>query len=118
MYDGVQAMIQAEKDLRAEGPAAPKQNIPVKCGPHLKKPEDITGMPEFPAGCKSLLCKFLTPAVFAEHQGTKDKCGVSFEQMILSGCQNVDSGIGAYAGCHDAYYQMSSLFDNIIEHYH
>jgi len=31
--------------------------------------------------------------------------------MILSGCQNVDSGIGVYAGSHDAYYSFENLFD-------
>jgi creatine kinase/arginine kinase len=38
--------------------------------------------------------------------------------MILSGCQNVDSGIGVYAGSHAAYTEFSNLFDPIIEHYH
>jgi hypothetical protein len=38
--------------------------------------------------------------------------------MILSGCQNVDSGIGVYAGCHEAYTSFSNLFDPIIETYH
>ena len=38
--------------------------------------------------------------------------------MIFSGCQNVDSGIGVYAGCHDSYYSFSEFFDLIIEDYH
>jgi len=38
--------------------------------------------------------------------------------MILSGSQNVDSGIGIYAGCHQSYYQFSDIFDRIIEDYH
>jgi hypothetical protein len=38
--------------------------------------------------------------------------------MILSGCQNVDSGIGVYAGCHKAYYEFENLFAPIIEDYH
>ena len=38
--------------------------------------------------------------------------------MILSGCQNVDSGIGCYAGSHDSYYTFANLFDNVIEDYH
>jgi nucleoid-associated protein YgaU len=90
----------------------------IKAGPHLKKPEDITGMIEFPAGTKSLLCKYLTPEIFNEYKGKKDKCGVSFEQMILSGAQNIDSGIGAYAGSHDSYATFEKLFDKIIEDYH
>jgi len=44
MYDGVKAMIKAEKELC--GPAAPP--VPVQAGPHLKTPADITGMVEFP----------------------------------------------------------------------
>lgn len=38
--------------------------------------------------------------------------------MILSGAQNVDSGIGVYAGSHDSYTTFSDLFDKIIEDYH
>ena len=38
--------------------------------------------------------------------------------MILSGCQNVDSGIGVYAGSHDSYTTFEDLFDKIIEDYH
>ena len=78
MYDGVKAMIQAEQELA--GPVAPKKaEVPVKAGPHLKAPEDITGMVEFPAGTSSLLCKYLTPEVYNKYKGMKDKAGVSFE---------------------------------------
>ena len=35
--------------------------------------------------------------------------------MILSGCQNTDSGIGCYAGSHDSYTTFSDLFDKVIE---
>jgi len=120
MYDGVKAMIEAEKALEGPGgaPAAPAKGGSVKAGPELKVPEDITGMVEFPPGCKSLLCKFLTPEVYEKYKGKKDKCGVSFEQMILSGSQNVDSGIGIYAGSHEAYSSFDGIFDNIIEEYH
>ena len=38
--------------------------------------------------------------------------------MILSGCQNTDSGIGCYAGSHDSYTTFSKLFDKVIEDYH
>jgi creatine kinase/arginine kinase len=113
MYDGVKAMIEAEKSLC--GPAASAAPVPVKAGPHLKTPADITGMIEFPAGCKSLLCKFLTPDIYSQYCGKKDECGVPFEQMILSGAQNVDSGIGVYAGCHESYYSFKNLFNNFIE---
>jgi len=75
-------------------------------------------MVEFPYGTKSLLCKYLSADLFKRYQGRRDKVGVPFEQMILSGCQNVDSGIGVYAGSHDAYYTFEGLFDRIIEDYH
>ena len=38
--------------------------------------------------------------------------------MILSGSQNIDSGIGLYAGSHDSYTTFKDLFDKVIEHYH
>ena len=38
--------------------------------------------------------------------------------MILSGCQNVDSGIGCYAGSHDSYSTFANLFDKVIDDYH
>jgi hypothetical protein len=89
MYNGVKAMIEAEKKLAAAKggakPAAAASAASIKAGPHLKKPEDITGFPEFPAGTKSLLCKYLTKEVYEKYKGKKDKAGVSFEQMILSG---------------------------------
>ena len=142
MYDGVKAMIAAEKELmgkpanplapQAAAPAkaaAPPQAAapakaaapagPIKAGSHLKKPEDITGFPEFPAGTKSLLSKYLKKDVYEKYKGKKDSCGVSFEQQILSGCQNVDSGIGIYAGCHKSYYEFGPmLYDEIIQDYH
>ena len=73
MYDGVKAMIAAENKLAAAtaAPAATKlpDAVPVKAGPHLKKPEDITGMVEFPAGTSSLLSRFLTPEIYAKYRG-------------------------------------------------
>ena len=75
MYDGVKAMIDAEKSLQA--PAA--EPVPVDAGPHLKCPADITGPINFPAGTKSMLCKYLTPEVYNMYRGKKDACGVPFE---------------------------------------
>ena len=120
MYNGIKAMIEAEKKLAAAagGTAAAPAGAVVKAGPHLKKPEDITGFVEFPAGTKSLLSKYLTKEVYDKYKGKKDKAGVSFEQMILSGSQNVDSGIGWYAGSHDSYTTFCDLFDKVILDYH
>mgnify|MGYP006093354077 CR=1 FL=1 len=117
MYNGVKAMIAAEKKLAATKPK-PAAGADIKAGPHLKKVEDLTGFPVFPAGNKSLLCKFLTKDIYNKYKGKKDKAGVSFEQMILSGSQNIDSGIGLYAGSHDSYTTFSDLFDKVIEEYH
>ena len=92
MYNGIKAMIEAEKKLAtaAGGVKAPATTAAasagnVKAGPHLKKPEDITGFVEFPAGTTSLVSKYCTKAVYDKYKGKKDKAGVSFEQMILSG---------------------------------
>jgi len=78
MYNGVKAMIEAEKKLEASAPK-PVAGAPVKAGPHLKKPEDITGMVEFPAGTKSLLCKYRSKDIYTKFAETKDKAGVSFK---------------------------------------
>ena len=79
MYDGVKAMIEAEKALRPK----PAETV---CGSHLKKPEDIVGFPIFPEGTKSLLSKHLTRDVWEKLKDAKDEQGVSFKQCILSGC--------------------------------
>jgi hypothetical protein len=42
-------------------------------------------MPEFPAGTTSALCKSLTKEIWEEYKGKKDKAGVPFELMIMSG---------------------------------
>lgn len=87
-------------------------------GSHLSKPEDITGFPEFPAGTKSLLSKYLSKDVWEKLKDTKDKHGFTFKQAIFSGCKNTDSGIGVYAGSHDSYKAFAPLFDKIVEDYH
>ena len=113
MYNGVKAMIAKEKEL---GGGAVEEEV--KCGPHLKKPEDLTGFPVFPEGTKSLLSKNLTRDLWNQLKDVKDKHGVSFRTAILSGCQNIDSGIGVYAGSHDSYTAFAPLMDKIIEQYH
>jgi len=82
MYNGLKAMIEAEKKIAAAAPAGASvagTTGTVKAGPHLKKPEDITGFVEFPEGTKSLVSKYLTKEVFDKYKGKKDKAGVSFE---------------------------------------
>ena len=116
MYDGVKEMIKREKELQEENRPSPGADI--MAGSHLKSTSDITGFVNFPSECKSSLSRFMTKDIFNKYFACKDNAGVSFEQMILSGCQNVDSGIGVYAGSHDAYYTFGDLFDKIIEDYH
>ena len=146
MYDGVKAMIDAEKELEAKAgvkpaaagapaaaagapaaaagapaasaPAAAAGGAKVKAGPHLKSIADLTGFPEFAPDIKSSVARFLTEDIWNEYKGKKDKAGVPFELMVLSGCQNVDSGIGIYAGSHDSYTTFNKLFDKVVEDYH
>ena len=88
MYNGVKAMIEKEKELGGGGaqPAAESGAAAtdggeeeVKCGPHLKKPEQLTGYPVFPEGTKSLLCKNLSRELWNELKDTKDAHGVTFK---------------------------------------
>ena len=88
-------------------------------GDHLNSANDLgDGLPRFPAGTTSLLSKFLTQSVWDKYKNKSDKFGFTFKQCIFSGCKNLDSGIGVYAGSHDAYYAFSDFFDKIIEDYH
>ena len=109
-------MIAAERELMAA--AAPKAPVSVEAGPHLKSIDQLVALPKFPAGTTSSVCRFLSPEIFDEYKGKKDKAGVPFELMVLSGCQNVDSGIGVYAGSHDSYYTFNKLFDQVVQDYH
>lgn len=88
------------------------------CGTHLKTPEDLVNWPQFPADCKSLLSKHLTQDIWNKYHDKSDKAGVSFKTCVFSGCQNVDSGIGCYAGSEDSYTTFSDFFDRIIQEYH
>ena len=84
----------------------------------MSDPEDLTNFPVFPACTKSLLAKHLSRDIWEQLKDTTDKYGFTFKQAIFSGCKNIDSGIGVYAGSHDAYYAFAPFFDKIIEDYH
>ncbi len=91
MYDGVKAMIEAEKKL-AQGGNSTQQDkahsngaASCKAGSHIQKPEDITGKPEFSDNCKSLLKQHLTNEVWEKYKDAKDKYEFSFLDAILSG---------------------------------
>lgn len=74
--------------------------------------------PEFPQDCKSLLSKHLTAEIFETLKDKKTSNGFTLEQAINSGVQNLDSGIGVYAGDKESYDTFAPLLDNIIEEYH
>ena len=84
----------------------------------MKKPDQLTGFPVFPAGTKSLLSKNLDRELWDQLKDAQDGVGFTFKEAILSGCQNTDSGIGVYAGSHDSYTAFAPMFDRIIEQYH
>ncbi len=91
----------------------------ILCSDSLESPEALgDGCPKFPEGTNSLLAKYLNPKIWNKYKNTSDKHGFSFKQAIFSGCKNVDSGIGVYAGSHDSYKTFSDLFDKIILDYH
>jgi len=69
--------------------------------------------------CKSLLKKFLTQDVFNQTKNlTTPSFGSTLLDVIQSGVQNLDSGVGIYAPDAEAYSTFKALFDPIIEDYH
>ena len=98
--------------------AAPTDTQGTFMGSHLSGPETITGLPYFPAGTKSILCKCLTPDVWEKCKDKKDKFGFTFRQAIMSGSKWTESGVGVYAGSHDSYYAFAPFMDKIIQTYH
>jgi creatine kinase/arginine kinase len=74
--------------------------------------------PNLPKECNSLLCKYLTPEIFEQLKDKQTSNGFSLEQAIRSGVENLDSGIGVYAGDAQAYELFAPLFDPIIKEYH
>lgn len=68
---------------------------------------------------KSLLKKFLTKEVFDALKNKKTPSfGSTLLDVIQSGLENHDSGVGIYAPDAEAYSTFSELFDPIIEDYH
>jgi arginine kinase len=72
----------------------------------------------FPAGTNSALSRCLTKEIWEEYKDESCASGVTFKTNIFSGVKNLDSGIGLYAGSHDAYTKFNKLFDKVIEEYH
>ena len=72
----------------------------------------------FTPECKSELKKCLTKEIWEEYKDKSCSQGVTFKTCIFSGVKNQDSGIGLYAGSHDAYTTFNKLFDQVITNYH
>ncbi|XP_043241032.1 arginine kinase Scy p 2.0101 [Amphibalanus amphitrite] len=68
--------------------------------------------------CKSLLKKYLTKEVFDSLKTKKTSFGSTLLDVIQSGVENLDSGVGVYAPDAEAYTLFADLFDPIIEDYH
>lgn len=68
---------------------------------------------------KSLLKKYLTKEVFDALKNKKTPTfGSTLLDVIQSGLENHDSGVGIYAPDAEAYTTFADLFDPIIEDYH
>jgi len=74
--------------------------------------------PTFPVDCKSLLSKYLTKDIYDKLKDKKTSNGFTLDMAIASGINNLDSGIGIYAGDIESYSLFSELFDPIIQDYH
>ena len=72
----------------------------------------------FTPECKSQLKATLTKEIWEEYKDQKCDAGVSFKTCIFSGIANQDSGIGLYAGSHQAYTKFEKLFDQVVFNYH
>jgi creatine kinase/arginine kinase len=65
-----------------------------------------------------MLCKHLTHEIFEKIKNRETSNGFTFPDAINSGVENIDSGIGVYAGDEESYFTFGELFDPIIEDYH
>nr|QID75635.1 arginine kinase 2 [Macrobrachium nipponense] len=84
----------------------------------LEKLEASFSKLEAATECKSLLKKYLTKEVFDDLKTKKTSLGASLLDVIQSGVENLDSGVGIYAPDAEAYTLFAPLFDPIIEDYH
>jgi len=74
--------------------------------------------PILPSDCTSLLCRYLRPEIYHALQEKVTTNGFTLDDAIRSGIENLDSGIGIYAGDLESYILFAALFDPIIESYH
>jgi creatine kinase len=67
---------------------------------------------------KSLLKKYLSAEIYDKLKGLKTGLGATLLDVIQSGCENPDSGVGIYAPDAESYTLFADLFDPIIDDYH
>lgn len=67
---------------------------------------------------KSLLKKYLTKEVFDQLKTRKTSFGSTLLDVVQSGLENHDSGVGIYAPDAEAYTVFTEIFDPIIDDYH
>jgi len=80
--------------------------------------EGVVMYPNFTSKHQSLMAKYLTKEIYEELKTKESLNGFTIDDVIKSGVENPDSGIGAYAGDRESYMIFSSLFDEIIQEYH
>merc|ERR1712126_560505 len=68
--------------------------------------------------CKSLLKKYLTREVLDKTKDLKTSFGSTLLDVVQSGMENLDSGVGVYAPDAESYSLFADLLDPIIEDYH
>eukprot|EP00730_Choanoeca_flexa_P005112 TRINITY_DN11879_c0_g1_i1.p2 TRINITY_DN11879_c0_g1~~TRINITY_DN11879_c0_g1_i1.p2 ORF type:complete len:421 (+),score=134.34 TRINITY_DN11879_c0_g1_i1:2770-4032(+) len=93
-----------------------ERNLGVKAG--AREEAYGAGFPFFPEGTTSLLSKHLTVDIYEQLKDRVTPNGYTLERAIQSGVDNLDSGVGLYAGDEDAYTVFAPLFDALIEDYH
>lgn len=74
--------------------------------------------PVFDTRYKSLMAKHLSQDTYDTLCDKRTSGGVTLDEVIHSGIQNPDSGVGLYAGDAESYTLFAPLFDSIIQDYH
>ncbi|KAK6045604.1 ATP:guanido phosphotransferase protein [Cooperia oncophora] len=84
----------------------------------VKKIEEGYAKLQAAQDCKSLLKKHLTKAVVDKLKRKKTRLGATLLDVIQSGVENLDSGVGLYAPDAESYTLFADLFNPVIEEYH
>lgn len=71
-----------------------------------------------PEQCHSLLKKYLTREVLDKNKAKKTAMGATLLDVVQSGFENLDSGVGIYAPDAESYTLFADLFNPVIEDYH